>query len=311
MNHIAVIGEAVADALPPPSGKARPGVLDLEVRPGGSPVNTAVGLGRLGTPTAYLGRLGTGPFGELIREHLAASRVDLSLAVTAPEPATLAIAALDAEGRATYEFYGTGTADWQWTEDELARLDPAEVACVHAGSIALAAEPGGPLIEDLLGRARDAGTTVSIDPNVRPHIVSPARCRERLPRWTAVADIFRLSEEDLEYLAPDATPEEACDAWHANGVRLVVITLGEHGALASFEGTRITVPAPKVEPVDTVGAGDAFNAGLLHWLDAHERLGGRLAGLTLDEVERAVAFAAGNAARTCLVPGADPPWGDR
>ncbi|WP_395105827.1 carbohydrate kinase [Actinomadura sp. SCN-SB] len=307
MNHIAVIGEAVADAFLP-SGQAGTGVLNLRVRPGGSPVNTAVGLSRLGTPTTFLGRLATGPLGDLIRDHLAGSKVDLSAAVAAPEPATLAIASLDPSGRAAYAFYADGTADWQWTPDELARLDPGGVRCVHAGSMALARDPGGPLIETLLGAAREAGATVSIDPNVRPSFVAPDLYRERLGRWTSLADLFRLSDEDLEHLWPGAAPERACDAFHRDGVRLVVVTLGARGALASLDGARVTVPAPPIDPVDTVGAGDAFNAGLLHWLDEHGRLGGRLPDLTLDEVERAVEFAVQNAARTCLVPGADPPW---
>jgi fructokinase len=308
MNHIAVIGEAVADAFLPTDQDGR-GMLSLEVHPGGSPVNTAVGLGRLGTPTTFLGRLATGPLGALIRDHLEQSKVGLSLAVTADEPATLAIAALDRAGRATYEFYADGTADWQWTQDELARLDLAEVRCVHTGSLALARDPGGPLIEGLLGEARETGVTVSIDPNIRPRFVAPGVYRERLGRWTTLADIFRLSDEDLEHLWPGATPERACDAWHRDGVRLVVITLGAQGAMASLDGARVTVPAPEIDPVDTVGAGDAFNAGLLHWLDERGRLGGHLPDLTLDEVERAMAFAVENAAETCQVAGADPPWG--
>jgi fructokinase len=312
MSHIAVIGEAMADAFPRSgsgSGQDERGVLDLEVRPGGSPVNTAIALGRLGTPTSFIGRLAPGPFGDLIRRHLVASRVDLTHCVPAGEPATLAITAIDASGQASYDFYAEGTADWQWTREELARRRPAEVSCVHTGSLALIREPGGPLIEDLLEDVRPHAT-VSIDPNVRPRLVAPDAYRARLGRWTRLADIFRLSDEDFGLLYPGTELERACDGWHDDGVRLVVVTRGADGAFASLDGTRLTVPAPEITAADTVGAGDAFTAGLLHWLDGRGRLGGRLDEVTADDVQRAMTFAAYVAAETCKVPGADPPWGD-
>lgn len=306
MSHVAVIGEAVADTFPKAARTSR-GTLELETRPGGGPVNTAVALGRLGTPTAFVGRLATGPFGELIRDHLTESGVDLSGSVTAAEPATLAITALDPYGRATYEFYANGTADWQWTRDELTRNWPGGVRCVHTGSLALAREPGGPLIEELLERRRPQAT-ISIDPNVRPQLVPAEVYRERLDRWTSLADIFRLSDEDFEHLAPDVELEQACDRWHDDGVRLVIVTLGSEGAFASLSGARVTVPAPQVTVEDTVGAGDAFTAGLLHWLDVNGHLGARLDALTPAGLTKAMTFAAQVAAETCTVPGADPPW---
>ncbi|WSA72621.1 PfkB family carbohydrate kinase [Streptomyces sp. NBC_01799] len=148
----------------------------------------------------------------------------------------------------------------------------------------------------------------------RPQRSPPARTALRLPRtaarWCAAADILRLSEEDCALLAPGAGFEEACDTWHAAGTRLVVITLGGRGALASLDGSRVTVPAPPVVVVDTVGAGDSFTAGLLHRLAALGHLGGRLDELTLEDVTDACAFAGHVAALTCAVPGANPPWAD-
>ncbi len=302
MSPIAVIGEAVADTFPLPGER---GTLRLEVRPGGSPVNAAVALGRLGGQVRYFGRLAAGPLGDLIRDHLTASRVDLGGSVTATEPATLAIASLDVDGVATYEFYADGTADWQWTREELAPERLAGAGCVHTGSMALVREPGGPVIEELLDRVR-AHTTISIDPNIRPGFAATEDYLSRLGRWTGLADIFRLSDEDLGHLGLDF--EQACARWHANGTALVIVTLGQDGALASLRGSRVRVPAPAVTVADTVGAGDAFTAGLLHRLDTAGRLGGRLDALTVDDLETAMAFAAEVAARTCAVPGADPPW---
>lgn len=309
-KHIAVLGECVADAFTAPDPSARPDALTLRVLPGGGPANTAVALGRLGTPTRFLGRVSHDVFGTLFRARLTASGVDLTGCVTAPESSTLAVADLDADGHAAYSFFAEGAADWQWTDAELAAAPLDDTVCLHTGSLALIREPGGPRIEEFLTRVR-RHATLSIDPNVRPLLVEPAAYRDRLARWCSLADILRLSEDDLALLLPGATPEQACDTWHAAGARLIVITLGERGALASLDGERTTVPAPLTTVVDTVGAGDSFTAGLLHWLAAHGRLGGRLESLNLHEVVKACAYAARVAARTCSVPGADPPWADQ
>ncbi|MBN0048205.1 carbohydrate kinase [Streptomyces actuosus] len=309
-SSITVIGECVADAFTDPA-RSLPARLALNVLPGGGPANTAVALARLGTPTRFLARFSDDVFGAFFRNHLSASGVDLTDSVTAAEPSTLAIADLDETGQATYSFFADGAGDWQWTPDELSATAPdGDTVAVHTGSLALIRPPGGRHIEDHLAKARE-NATVSIDPNVRPLLVSPAAYHRRLHHWCALADILRLSEDDLALLLPGATPEEACDTWHAAGARLVVITLGGRGALASLDGARTSVPAPAVAVADTVGAGDAFTAGLLHRLTALGHLGGRLEALTLDDTSDACSFAARVAALTCSVPGADPPKAER
>ncbi|MCX4431504.1 MULTISPECIES: carbohydrate kinase family protein [Streptomyces] len=304
-SGVTVLGECVADAFTDPA-LSGPSELALRALPGGGPANTAVALARLGTPTRFLGRLSHDVFGTLFRSRLSDSGVDLSGSVTAPEPSTLAVATLDETGQATYTFHADSTADWQWTADELSATQHDGTVCLHTGSLALIRQPGGSRIEDHLAKAHEH-VTVSIDPNVRPLLVPPSAYRERLPRWCALADILRLSEDDLALLLPGASPEEACDTWHAAGARLVVITLGSRGALASLDGLRVTVPAPAVNVVDTVGAGDSFTAGLLHRLAALGHLGGRLDRLSLQDVTEACAFAARVAALTCSVAGANPP----
>nr|WSZ20406.1 carbohydrate kinase [Streptomyces canus] len=303
---VTVLGECVADAFADPA-RSDSDVLALRALPGGGPANTAVALARLGTRTRFLGRFSHDVFGALFHARLTASGVDLTGSVTAsPEPSTLAVADLDESGQATYTFYADRSADWQWTADELAATQQDEAACLHTGSLALIQQPGGSRIEDHLATAREH-VTVSVDPNVRPLLVPPAAYRERLPHWCAVADILRLSEDDLALLLPGVGPEEACDTWHAAGARLVVITFGGRGALASLDGLRVTVPAPRVDVVDTVGAGDSYTAGLLHRLAALGHLGGRLDRLSLEDLTDACTFAARVAALTCSVPGANPP----
>lgn len=251
-RQITVLGECVADAFAEPANASNE--LALRVLPGGGPANTAVALARLGTPARFLARLSGDVFGRLFRAHLEASGVDLSDAVAAAEPSTLAVAELDATGQAAFSFHAQNTADWQWTADELAGVDLSAAACVHTGSLALVSEPGGAVVEDFLAVAARR-TTVSIDPNVRPLLVRPEVYRARLARWCALADILRLSEDDLALLLPGTPPEQACDIWHAAGVRLVVITLGADGALASLDGERVRLPAVATRVVDTVGAG--------------------------------------------------------
>ncbi|MEU8526592.1 MULTISPECIES: carbohydrate kinase family protein [Streptomyces] len=302
---VAVLGECVADAFVVPGGTDDAG-LRLDVLPGGGPANTAVALARLGTATHFLGRFSGDVFGRMFRRRLAGAGVRLDLAPDAAEPSTLAVAGLGADGRAEYSFHAEATADWQWTGAELAPVAGLGAACLHTGSLALVREPGAGAVEALLERLRP-DTTVSLDPNVRPLLVAPAEYRARLPRWCALADILRLSEDDLAHLHPGLSPEQACDDWHRAGVPLVVVTLGGAGALVSYDGVRTRVPAPAVDVVDTVGAGDAFTAGLLHRLHLAGVLGGRPAALTSTVLHDAVAFGTRVAAATCAVRGANPP----
>ncbi|MEV0976396.1 carbohydrate kinase [Streptomyces sp. NPDC049915] len=304
-RQITVLGECVADAFTGPASASYE--LALRVLPGGGPANTAVALARLSTPARFLARLSGDVFGRLFRAHLEASGVDLSSAVAAAEPSTLAVAELDAEGRAAFSFHAQATADWQWTAEELAGVDLSETACVHTGSLALVREPGAAVVEDFLATAAPRAT-ISIDPNVRPLLVDPEVYRARLTRWCDLADVLRLSEDDLELLLPGTPPERACDIWHAAGARLVVITRGADGALASLDGERLQVPAVATRVVDTVGAGDSFTAGLLHHLGARGLLGGRLKEIRLDDVAEACRFATRVAALTCSVAGPNPPW---
>ncbi len=313
MPTIAIVGEVVADAVLPVDG-----IVDfaahLTVHPGGGPANTALALARLGTTARFAGRLSTGSLGRLCRDRLAASGVDLSASEDAEEPATLAIARIDATGAASYEFYTEGTADWAWTDESLAPLVDGPFAsaqdapkAVHTGTLALALQPSGLVIERLLARGRPNFTT-SIDPNLRTLLVPVESYREWIDRWAGLADILRLSTDDLEQLWPGWTPEEAAAHLHECGVRLAVVSLGSEGAYASIRGEGVHVPTAPTTLVDTVGAGDSFHAGLLHHLLGAGHLGGRLDSLDVAGLTEALEFASRVAAIVCSRPGADPPW---
>lgn len=310
MTTIAVVGEVVADAVLPPDG-IRDNVAYLTVHPGGGPANFAVALARLGTTARFAGRLSTGSLGSLCRANLEASGVDLSASIAASEPATLAIARLSADGAASYEFYVEGTADWQWTREELAPLvagtgSDAPVA-IHTGTLALALQPSGEVIEDLLADAR-SHLTVSVDPNLRTALIPVQMYQSKIAHWATLSDIVRLSEDDLVQLWPGASPEQAAATLHEYGVALAVISLGADGAFASLRGEAVRVPVAGTAVVDTVGAGDSFHGGLLHFLGSAGQLGGRLDKLTAEGLREALEFAAKVAAITVSRAGANPPW---
>ena len=235
---LTVLGEAIVDLVG--EGDRR-----YVAHPGGSPLNVAVGLGRLGQPTSLAARLSGDAFGSLFREHLAAAGVDPRHLVSAQEPSTLAVATLDEAGVASYDFWTEGTADWQWTAAELAGIVDDETVVLHTGSIALELEPGAGRVLDLLRRVRHAGrTAISYDPNVRlARRGSPDEGRRAVERVVALADLVKVSSEDLGWLYPGEDPVLAARRWAGIGPELVVVTAGGDGAVALPAGGQRGAPA--------------------------------------------------------------------
>jgi fructokinase len=303
---VAVAGEALVDFVP----AGEPGV--FRAAPGGSPANVAVGLARLEVPTRLLARIADDLLGHRLRAHLDGNGVDLSFAVRAAEPTSLAIVAVGRDGVVEYDFRVEGTADWQWRDQELAGALDGGVVALHAGSLALTMPPGADVLQRLLAQAGQA-MTVSYDPNCRPLLMgSPDAVRGRIEALVALADVVKASADDLDWLLPGRPPEQVAEAWLAKGPALVVITLGPGGLLAaSRQAGVLRRPGRVVEVVDTVGAGDACMAALLAGLHRRDLLGaGRRPALqamneaTLTEVADEAVLAA---AITCTRPGADPP----
>jgi fructokinase len=307
---IVVCGEALIDLVDQGGGMFR-------AHPGGSPANVAVGLARLSIPAALLARVAEDGFGRLLRRYLVDNGVDPRFLVGAAEPSTLAVVSLDEAGVASYRFYVNGTADWQWTPDQLPPALPADVVAVHAGSLALCIEPSASVLTELLRSERDRGqVTISFDPNLRSAFeTDPDAARRRVERQVALADVVKVSSEDLAWLLPDEPPEQVARRWTELGPAIVLVTLGADGALAvGPDGTEVHRASPPVELADTVGAGDAFTAGLLAALDRRGLLGGTnrpaltaVGAATLAEI---IDEAAVVAAITCSRPGADPPTRD-
>jgi fructokinase len=325
---ICIVGELIVDLIPDPAAGAGPeGTAPHYIaRPGGNALNVAVTAGRLGAPVRLLARLGNGPLAQHLRRHAELSGVDVSGMLPTEDPVSLAVVGLDEHGSAEYGFHVLGAADWQWTEEELAGVFPDDARSVHVGSISSWTAPGCEAIAALVERVHRAGTAlVSVDPNIRPMLAAgfgntPADVHRRLDRLIAVADVVKVSAEDLAWLDPEATGgadadghaaalDDAVRRWTRRGPGLVLLTDGGAPLRVGRPGRDlIRVQPPTVTVTDTVGAGDALAAGLLTGLQA--------AGVTtregLDALDDAVlrdlvAGAALVAALTCTRVGADPP----
>lgn len=303
--EIIVAGEALVDLFPTGDGPFP----DFRARPGGSPLNVAVGLSRLGIRTAFLGKLSTDPFGRWLRQYLRENGVDLSLAVEGPQPTGLAFVIPGEEGEPGFRFYGADTADAALTPGEVPSQLPRAAKLLHLGSLAMVREPSATTLSRLMER-EGPRRLISFDPNIRAdQIRDPGEYRERFAGWLRWIDVLKLSRDDLSFLAPGTTELEAVRRWLPHGPKVIVITHGPSGARAYTPSLRAEVEAPRVAVADTVGAGDAFTAGLLAAL---RRLGkltkAGIADIDEGTMVRALRFAVGAAAVVCTRIGADPPW---
>lgn len=302
---VAVAGEAITDMVP----AGEDGL--FRAAPGGSPANVAVGLARLEVPVRMLARLSEDVLGRRLREHLRSNGVDLTHSVTASEASSLAIVVLQPDGSAAYDFRVTGTADWQWTEDELTGALHG-VHALHVGSLAVTTPPGGAVLRRLAARARSSAT-VTFDPNVRELLMGSAESVMALvDEMLAVTDVVKASSEDLQWLVPDREPADVAADWLARGPSLVVVTRGGDGALAVGRTSGVLErPGAAVDVVDTVGAGDSFMAALVAGLRSRDLLGSpareALGAMDADTVGALLDEAITVSAVTCSRRGADPP----
>ena len=295
-SSILVIGEALVDVFSRADG-------GVDEAPGGSPANVALALGRLGHSPRLLTRLADDERGRSVRAWLEASGVDVT-AVAAPRTST-ATARLDAAGAATYEF------DLEW---DLAGAEAASAGIVHTGSIAALMQPGATDVARILDELHESAL-VTYDPNIRPALLSDASVvREQVEALVAKADLVKASDEDLLWMYPGQVPLDVARSWLSTGPAVVVVTVGEGGAIAVSRSGMIVVEAQRVHVVDTVGAGDTFMGAIIDGLvregyrDAATRT--RLRDITAEQLRTILRFAALAAAVTVSRPGADPPRRD-
>lgn len=294
-EYTLVVGEALIDIVVGPDG--------VREHVGGSPLNVAAGLARLGREVLFASRFGDDSRGAAIAAHLQGSGARVAEGSVVGKPTSTARAVLDEAGAATYEF------DLRWS------LPPFEVPApptlIHTGSIATVLDPGAAavlgLFEAHLGRA-----TLTFDPNARPQLFEdPLVARQRIDRFVALSDVVKASDEDLRWYDPARTPEEVARNWLDRGPAVVVVTMGSEGAFAVCRTGELRVPPRPVTVVDTVGAGDAFMAGILDALWELDLAGAdrrdALRDITLEQLGEVLDNAALNSALTVAVAGADLP----
>ncbi|MBM7847254.1 PfkB family carbohydrate kinase [Arthrobacter roseus] len=297
---LTVIGEALVDRVVSDTAPTRSHV-------GGSPMNVAVGVARLGYPAQFIGRYGNDDDGRLIAEHLRANRVIDALGPD-DHRTSVAVATLDPVGSAAYAF------DLDWDLPALiARLPELldGTTLLHTGSIASMLTPGAREVLTAVEHARPAAT-ISYDPNCRPTIITDRDyARGQAEKFVALADIVKASDEDLQWLYPERDAQETARAWLAMGTCAVVVTRGSKGPWAIAASGEATVKTPVVGVVDTVGAGDSFMAALLAATVRQELDGGhrreQLRSITVKQLKQVLTFASAAAAVTVSRAGANPP----
>ena len=299
--HILAIGEALIDVVITYEQPDFP----VEV-PGGSPANVALTLGRLGRPVALATWIGLDERGRLIDFHMYDSSVHVTGASRGASHTSTALARLDESGAASYTF------DLEWAPAPPITVPPT-AQIIEAGSISAIIEPGASAVLDALTRGREHAL-VCFDPNARPSIMGePEAALASLERFIALADVVKVSDEDIEWLTGGAPIDEVVDRWLGMGPSLVVVTRGKHGSdIATASGLRVTKTPGNVEVVDTVGAGDSFMGGIidamwgmgLRGADAREAL----RSLPEEQVRAIIDRASAVSDVTVSRKGANPPW---
>ena len=299
-----VCGEALFDLFA--TGDTPTGI-GFDGRIGGSPFNVALGLARLGQPVGFCGGIGTGFAGERLMRALADEGIDAAAAARIDAPTTLSLIGLDARGVPSYAFYGHGAADRLLRPEHLAAV-PAAAKAFHFGSYAMVVQPVAATQRLLVAREHPR-SVISYDPNIRANVepdldVWRATLQWMLPR----THLLKVSDEDLALLYPGRSLDDFAQGALAAGTPLVVITRGSEGATGYTRSASVRMPPVQVAVVDTVGAGDTFQAALLTWLAETGRLSAQaIAGIDAAALGDALGFAGRAAAITCGRRGADLP----
>lgn len=290
-DPVVVIGESLIDVVDRNGDRTR--------HVGGSPLNVAYGLGRLGLPAVFATEFGDDADGSAIARHLASVGVPIQRTADGARRTATAIADIGPEGAAVYEF------DLDWTFRTPPQVPQA--AAVHVGSIGALRSPGAERVLAFV-EALPADVLVTFDPNIRPAVVSPLeRTRELVERYAARAAMVKLSDEDAAWLYPGGA-EDAAERLLGRGARLVAVTRGAEGSDLHTASASVHVPARPTRVVDTIGAGDAYMTGLLAAVVSGVGVPAVLEGaLTAGDLERIGRVAAAAASITVSRSGAMPP----
>ncbi|MET0351963.1 MAG: carbohydrate kinase [Rhizobacter sp.] len=299
-----VCGEALMDVF---ASGTTPSGLALDGRIGGSPFNVAMGLARLAQPVAFFGGLSTDFLGDRFRQSLSDEGIDPRCVFESSARTTVSFVGVDANGVPSYAFYGEGGADRVVPLHALDRI-PADAKAFHFGSFSMVVKPVGDTQRALIEREKGR-SLISWDPNVRLNVEPDVQVWRDTVEWMLPrTHLLKVSDEDLHLLYPGTDPAALAAQWLSRGVSLVVVTRGGKGASAWTRTFSVESPAVPTTLVDTVGAGDTFQAALLTWFAEHGVLSiDGVRGLSAASLEEALRFAGRAAAITCSRRGADLP----
>ncbi len=300
---IVCCGEALIDMLPRESAAGEPSFAPYV---GGAVFNTSIALGRLDIPVGFFTGISTDYFGGLLRDALTASKVGLDFIKFSDLPTTLAFVRL-VDGHATYLFYDENTAGRMLFEDDMPAIGD-DVEAMHFSCISLIPEPCGSTYEALM-RREQGKRVMMFDPNIRKNFIKDKPSHlARMKRMLAYADIVKLSDEDLDWFDESGSMDEVAARWLGLGPKLMVVTRGGDGLIAFSRHHKVSTPAVKVTVVDTVGAGDTVNAGILTSLRDQGLLTRHsIASLTEEQIRTVLTFSGEAAAITVSRAGANPP----
>jgi fructokinase len=268
MLKVICLGELLIDFVPTVSGVSLIEAPAFKKAPGGAPANVAAGLAKLGVPAGFIGKVGEDAFGRFLAQTLQEVGVDTSRLIFSEAARTaLAFVSLRADGEREFMFYRHPSADMLYSAEE---VDPGyirQAQVFHFGSISLIGEPSRSATLAAVEAARQAGLLISYDPNLRINLWPGVdAAREGMMIGWPLAQVIKVSEEELEFLSGIHQMSAAVrQLWHP-GLRLLVVTRGKDGC--SYFTPRFSgeVRGIQVAAVDTTGAGDGFVAGLLRGL---------------------------------------------
>lgn len=303
-----VCGEALIDVFVEKNAQAPSEQFPLQACVGGSPFNVAIGLARLAQPVALMTGLSDDMFGKRLSKVLATEGVSQQLIVKKQLPTTVAFVEKDQEGVPSYSFYGEGTADRSLQIDDIDLQMPTPTA-IHLGSYSIVSQPTADsllaLVKKFTGKC-----LISLDPNIRSVVEPDMKIwRNRVKVLVDFADMVKVSDEDLALMYPNTKPESIIEEWLSTGLKLIVLTRGGAGSSLWSSQAQINIEAPNVKVVDTVGAGDTYQAALLDFIGEMVKQFGENwhHELTQEVLKEVGQYAAKAAAITCSRQGADLP----
>ena len=294
MNQVWVAGEVLIDLLP--DGDKQKAVV------GGGPANTAVALSKLGIKTQFINGISTDSYGSTCRQYLESAGVLLDFVNYSNKPTCTATVTLDKAGGASYQFLIDETSTFDYQLDQLPDPQKQAPSLLHIGTLVCAIEPCASVLHSWVSSFKQS-VPVVYDPNIRPSVIADkALYLKQVLRWVSLADVVKLSLDDLNWLYPDKSVDDVAKEFIGMGVKLVVVTLGDAGIVAITKDENVEVKAVKTKVVDTVGAGDTVGAILVEAIVKHglEKLRAQLLTDTLNRAAKAAAITISRA-------GANPP----